>query len=278
MTLPNGTVLTQVSRQSCLDRIAAIPLESYLYSQTRVEGSTGKRADCTGWVSYVWATPDEPPEIPGVYLNAYNTASFFTQSVITGIRWADLSPGDMIGYCSPTSPGNGGHAAIWVGGDRSPDGRFHVVDHGSGMGPKDRWVQWNGTSTGWLHPDRLAPWRYVAITEGDDMTPQEVEQAVISGVSKLLSAMAHRDGPTGRNAANWAYAIQRAADGFPTGDVDTPASPGLAPALVALANAECEFTDDDIEAIALKVAAIIKPQMVQAVREAHAYGLAEPPG
>lgn len=166
VTLPNGTVLTPVTRQSCLDRIGAIALQSYQYSQTRIEASTDKRADCTGWVSYVWDTPDSGP---GIYLHAYNTASFFTQHVITGIRWADLLPGDMIGYCSPTSPGNGGHAAMWMGGDRRPDGRFHVIDHGSGWGPKDRWVKWDGTSTGWLHPDHLAPWRYVAIVEEDDM-------------------------------------------------------------------------------------------------------------
>lgn len=169
VTLPNGTVLTQVTRQSCLDRVAAIKLESFWYSQTRIEPSTGKRADCSGWASYVLATPDEPPEIPGVYLNAYNTASFYTQGVIRSIRWADLLPGDMIGYCSPTSPGNGGHIAVWLGGDRFPSGRFHVRDHGSGWGPKDRWVKWDGTSTGWLHPDHLRPWRYVAITEGEDM-------------------------------------------------------------------------------------------------------------
>ena len=165
LTLPNGTVLTKVSRASCLNRVAAIPLQSYEYSQARVEPSTNKRADCTGWVSYVWATPDTGP---GIYLHAYNTASFVTQQAAKRIGWADLLPGDVIGYMSPTSPGNGGHAAIWLGGDRRPDGRFHVVDHGSGMGPKDRWVQWDGQSTGWLHPDHLAPWRYVAITEGDE--------------------------------------------------------------------------------------------------------------
>jgi hypothetical protein len=186
LTLPNGTVLTQVTRRSCLDRIAAIPLESFAYSQTRIEPSTDKRADCTGWVSYVWDTPDSGP---GIYLHAYNTASFYTQHVITRINWADLLPGDMIGYCSPTSPGNGGHAAIWMGGDHRPDGRFHVRDHGSGMGPKDRWVQWDGVSTGWLHPDHLAPWRYVAIDEGDPfmaLTDKD-QQALIWRVHALVS-------------------------------------------------------------------------------------------
>src|SRR5574342_357297 len=161
-TLPNGTVLTDVTRQSCLDRVYAIKLGSFLYSQTRIEASTNKRADCTGWVSYVWATPNSGQ---GIYLHAYNTASFVTQQVVRRLAWADLMPGDVIGYMSPTSPGNGGHAAIWMGGDRRPDGRFHVRDHGSTWGPKDRWVQWDGQSTGWLHPNHLAPWRYVGMLD-----------------------------------------------------------------------------------------------------------------
>lgn len=160
VTLPNGTVLTRVSRESCLARVKAITLGSFMYSQTRIEPSTGKRADCTGWVSYVWDTPDAGP---GIYLRAYNTASFVTQRAVARIEWADLLPGDVIGYLSPTSPGNGGHAAVWMGGDRRPDGRFDVCDHGSGWGPKRRLVQWDGVSTGWLHPNHLAPWRYVAM-------------------------------------------------------------------------------------------------------------------
>jgi len=176
LTLLNGTVLTRVSRALCLARVYVVALNSYEYSQTRVEQLTDKRADCTGWVSYVWDTPDAGP---GIYLHAYNTASFYTQHVITRLDWADLLPGDVIGYCSPTSPGNGGHAAIWMGGDKRPDGTFDVSDHGSGWGPKRRHVKWDGISTGWLHPDHLAPWRYVAVIEdgqgGDMLTPDEIK-------------------------------------------------------------------------------------------------------
>lgn len=35
LTLPNGTVLTKVTRASCLNRVAAIPLQSYEYSHDK---------------------------------------------------------------------------------------------------------------------------------------------------------------------------------------------------------------------------------------------------
>jgi len=190
LTLPNGTVLTQVTRRSCLDRVGAIPPQSFQYSQTRVEPATDRRADCTGWVSYVWGTPYTGP---GIYLHAYNTASFYTQHVIRQIAWADLLPGDVVGYCSPTSPGNGGHAAIWLSGDRRPDGRFRVSDHGSGWGPKLRDVAWDGRSDGWLNPAHLKPWRYVGIIESDNLPGEDMPAAEIWQTDGLVPAPTTRE-------------------------------------------------------------------------------------
>lgn len=179
LTLPNGTALTQVTRASVLARIASIPLHSYEYSQTRVEPSTGRRADCTGWVAYGLASPRTGP---GTYLNAHNTGSFYTQKLIERIDWSELKPGDLVGYFAASSPGNGGHAAFWLAGDRAPNGRFQISDHGSGWGPKLRWVRWDGRYTGgWMDPGHIGAWRYVGITEteGDDMpSVDEVARAV----------------------------------------------------------------------------------------------------
>lgn len=65
------------------------------------------------------------------------------------------------------------------------------------------------------------------LATGEGMTPEEAQQAVVVGMSQLLAAAARRDTPTGRNAANWMYAIQRVADGFPVGDANTPGIPSL---------------------------------------------------
>jgi N-acetyl-anhydromuramyl-L-alanine amidase AmpD len=80
------------------------------------------------------------------------------------------------------------------------------------------------------------PWSWFieSLQEDGVATADEVESAVISGMSKLMSKAAHRSDPTGRNFANWSYAVQRAADGFPTGDPDLAGNPSLEPRLAAI--------------------------------------------
>lgn len=149
-----------ITRDAIMRRARAVPLESMWYSQTTVNPATGMPADCSGWVSYCWAT------------RRYTTATFVTAGQIREIPFSELRPGDAIGYCSPTSPGNGGHIALWLGSEGTPTqrGRHHVLDHGSGWGPKDRWVQWDGMSRGWLHPERLKAWRYVGTLDTNGET------------------------------------------------------------------------------------------------------------
>jgi hypothetical protein len=53
-------------------------------------------------------------------------------------------------------------------------------------------------------------------------------------MSTLMSKAANRSDSTGRNFANWSYAVQRAADGFPTGDPDSPGTASLEPRLDAI--------------------------------------------
>jgi hypothetical protein len=154
------------TRAQILTRAHAIPLGVIPYSQAKTNTYTKRRSDCSGWVSYCWGTPTAGP---GTYLGAYSTGTFYTQGLIQRLDWADLRPGDAVGYCGPTSPGTGGHITLYLDheGTAGPGARFHVIDHGSGMGPKDRWVQWDGKSTGWMHPSKIGAWRYVGVVEDD---------------------------------------------------------------------------------------------------------------
>jgi N-acetyl-anhydromuramyl-L-alanine amidase AmpD len=80
------------------------------------------------------------------------------------------------------------------------------------------------------------PWSWFieSLQEDGVATSDELEDAVIAGMSKLMSKAAKRSDPTGRNFANWTYAVQRAADGFPTDNPDTPGTPSLEPRLAAI--------------------------------------------
>jgi len=54
---------------------------------------------------------------------------------------------------------------------------------------------------------------------------------VIAGMSELMRMAAHREGSTGRNFANWSYAVMRSADGFPVPNPDSPEGAQLQPTL-----------------------------------------------
>ena len=80
------------------------------------------------------------------------------------------------------------------------------------------------------------PWSWFieSLQEDGVATADELERAVIAGMSQLMNKAAHRSDPTGRNFANWTYAVQRSADGFPTGDADRPGAASLEPRLAAI--------------------------------------------
>lgn len=91
-----------------------------------------------------------------------------------------------------------------------------------------------GTTTH-TDPGPNFPWSwFMAQLQEDDVTPEEIQDNVIKGMSRLMNAAANRADPTGRNFANWTYAVQRAADGFPTGDPDLAGAPSLSPRLTQL--------------------------------------------
>jgi N-acetyl-anhydromuramyl-L-alanine amidase AmpD len=84
-------------------------------------------------------------------------------------------------------------------------------------------------------PGASFPWDwFISMLQEDDVTPEEIERAVIRGMSMLMDAAAHRQDSTGRNYANWTYAVQRTADGFPVGDPDLPGTPSLSARLTAI--------------------------------------------
>lgn len=161
-----------IARAEILRRAHAVPLESDPYSQAVIDdtgANSGYRRDCSGWVSYCWACPRSGPGTWG----GYSTGTFITTAFAPGVPGimyeiprAALQPGDAIGYCGPTTPGNGGHIALWLG--RAADGREHILDHGSGFGPKDRYITW-GVGTGWNAADKIKAFRF----RGVDSDPGE---------------------------------------------------------------------------------------------------------
>lgn len=186
----------------------AIPLGVIAYSQSATNRYTGRRSDCSGLVSYVW---DLPTSGPGTWLGAYSTESLFTQRLIAEIPRTGLQRGDAIGYCGPGSAnGGGGHIALVL---ETKGDQVRVWDHGSGMGPKDRWVTWNSQSTGWLSPGKCKAWRYVGLAEDGGMImycAKGDKGPVVEGLQRLLlvaGAVLPKFGPDGDYGAETAAAL-----------------------------------------------------------------------
>lgn len=179
-------------------RRTAITLKSIWYSQTSINAFTKRRSDCSGLLSYVW---DLPMTGAGTYLGAFSTTTLYSQGLIVEIPFADLKVGDAIGHCGPNSAGNNGHIALWLGyGDGTTPksgGNHHVWDHGSGWGPNDRWVQWNGTSTGWLHPDNLKAWRLYTLAGGTPTPPEDGMADWAAAIQTSLKDAGYDIGSTG---------------------------------------------------------------------------------
>lgn len=151
-----------ITREEILRRARAVPQKSDDYSQSRLDGdgpNAGYRPDCSGFVSYCWGCPTAGPGTWG----GYSTASFVTVAFAPGkpgimyeIPRSELQPGDAIGHCTPTSGGNDGHIALWLGKSGSKE---HILDHGGGMGPLDHTVTW-GTGSGWNAANKIKAFRF----------------------------------------------------------------------------------------------------------------------
>lgn len=151
-----------ITREEILRRARAVPLRSDDYSQARLDGdgtNAAYRPDCSGWVSYCWACPTSGPGTWG----GYSTSTFVTMGIMREIPRSELLPGDAIGYCTPTSAGNTGHIALWLG--KGPNGTEHITDMPGGMGPLDRNITW-GVGTGWQAAGKLKAYRFTGVESG----------------------------------------------------------------------------------------------------------------
>jgi len=187
-----------ITRDEILRRARAVPQRSDPYNQSTVDPdgpNAGYRPDCSGWVSYCWGCPRSGPGTWG----GYSTATFVTAvwaAGVTGIMVpilrADLRPGDAIGYCAPSSPGNGGHIALWLGHER---GQERILDHGGGWGPVERFVTW-ASGTGWNSASRIKAFRFRGVDD-DGPISREGDTVDTKLLQEALSAAGYDLGPTG---------------------------------------------------------------------------------
>lgn len=152
-----------INRDEIIRRARAVPQRSDPYSQTTIDpdgANAGYREDCSGWVSYCWGCPKSAPGSWG----GYSTSTFVTTDWAPGVKGimyeiprSQLQPGDAIGHCTPTSGGNGGHIALWLGKDGSQE---RILDHGSGWGPIERSVTWGVPGDHWNSAGNIKAFRF----------------------------------------------------------------------------------------------------------------------
>lgn len=145
-----------ITRDEILRRARAVPLRSDWYSQSRLDGDGANaqyRPDCSGWVSYCWGLPTSGAGTWG----GYNTSTLVTLGIMYEIPRSELQPGDAIGYCGPTTGGNGGHIALWL---RKSGSREWILDHGGGLGPNEHVVTWGIPGDAWNSAGKIKAFRF----------------------------------------------------------------------------------------------------------------------
>jgi len=159
-----------ITRDAILRRARAVQQRSDDYSQSAIDGdgaNAGYRPDCSGWVSYCWGCPTNGPGTWG----GYSTATFITTAWAPGVPGimyeiprSELQPGDAIGHCGPTTGGNGGHIALWLGKDgvkwSATFGQELILDHGGGWGPVQRSVTWGVSGDNWNSAGNIRAFRF----------------------------------------------------------------------------------------------------------------------
>lgn len=157
-----------ITRAEILRRARAVPQRSDAYSQSTIDGdggNAGYRPDCSGWVSYCWGVPKKGPGTWGGYSTSTFVVTPWAPGVV-GIMYeiprASLKPGDAIGHCTPTSGGDNGHIALWLGKDGS---RERILDHGGGMGPLEHTVTWGVLGTSWNSLGMIKAWRFRGVED-----------------------------------------------------------------------------------------------------------------
>jgi hypothetical protein len=84
----------------------------------------------------------------------------------------DLRPGDAIGHCGPTTAGNGGHIALWLGKAGSLE---HILDMPGGTGPIDHTTTWGAAGNGWNAAGNLKAYRFRGVIESAGSVPPKGE-------------------------------------------------------------------------------------------------------
>lgn len=153
-----------ITSDTIVRRAFAVPQRSDPYSQSTIDpddANAGYRPDCSGWVSYCWACPKSGPGTWG----GYSTATFITTEWAPGVPGimyeiprSELQSGDAIGHCGPTTGGNGGHIALWLG--KAANGQERIIDHGGGWGPVERLVTWGVSGTAWNSAGKIKAFRF----------------------------------------------------------------------------------------------------------------------
>lgn len=196
-----------ITRDEILRRARAVPQRSDSYSQSRLDNdgpNAGYRPDCSGFVSYCWNCPKSGPGTWG----GYSTASFVTVQYAPGqpgimypIPRSELRPGDAIGHCTPTSGGNGGHIALWLGKSGNQE---HILDHGGGMGPLDHTVTW-GVGSGWNSASKIRAFRFRGVESPSGGVPPMTPATIPDGAPYPLASGHYYGDIKGPNASHGGF-------------------------------------------------------------------------
>ncbi len=147
------------SAQGMLDRAYAWVDAGIMYCQCTEAGTSGYRADCSGFVSYVWSLPT-----PG------NTTKMFPNGPYdngraTAITWSDLTIGVALNFAGSVSAGTG-HVMLFGGWLDSAHTKFcsieeshtgtaaHISNHS--LGDQGSWWGGSGTFKSIFQPIRKA--------------------------------------------------------------------------------------------------------------------------
>lgn len=155
MTLPDGTVLTRIARQSIVNRSGTLwPFRGVPYSMSLLwEGKY--RQDCSGYASLAANLPTNAPGSWG----GYSTVSMVTRGVVFEINQSMILPGDLIMRGGPGTQGANGHVYVLIG--REGNG-FRIREQRGGIkGWDERTIPW---------PSGYKSYRFVNVIEADGTT------------------------------------------------------------------------------------------------------------
>jgi MYXO-CTERM domain-containing protein len=136
------------SAQGMLDRAYSWVNAGIMYCECVVSGTSGYRADCSGFVSYIWSLPapgDTTYDFPGGPWN---------DGRATAISWSDLTIGDALNFGGNVSAGTG-HVMLFGGWLDSGHTQFCSIEESStgtpahigqhSLGDPGSW--WGGSGT-----------------------------------------------------------------------------------------------------------------------------------